>query len=87
MDDMTVSLIVVGVTAVVVIGIFVLTGRAKKQKLARIEALTKEQGWQFEVIEERLRQGYQIKGYNWQMQAIKESRGQSVEPQQSNHSQ
>ena len=84
MDDMTISLIVVGVTALVVISIFMLTRRAKKQKLARIEALAREKGWQFEVIQERLREGYQLKGYNWQMQAIKKSRGQSVEPQQSN---
>jgi len=84
MNDIVLSLIVIALTGVVVAAIFVLTKRAKKQQLERIESLARRKGWQFEAIKEPLSNGYRMKGGNWTLEALKIARGQSVEPQQSN---
>ena len=87
MDDIVVSLIIVMVTGVVVVGIFILTGRAKKRQLQHIETLAGQNGWQIEPIKERLRSGYQLTGFNWVLESLTYVSGHSEEPQQSNVSQ
>ncbi len=84
MNDIVLSLIVIALTGVVVAVIFILTNRAKKQQLERLDGLARQKGWQFEAIKERLSNGYRMKGGNWTLEALKIARGQSVEPQQSN---
>lgn len=84
MDDIFISLIVVFVTGMVVIGIFVLGRVAKKRKLLQVESLARQNGWGFTAIRERLRSGYQLKGPNWNIEALTYVSGTSVEPQQSN---
>lgn len=84
MNDIVLSLIVIALTGVVVAVIFILTKRAKKQQLERLDGLARQKGWQFEAIKERLSNGYRMKGGNWTLEALKIARGQSVEPQQSN---
>jgi len=84
MNDIVLSLIVIALTGVVVAVILILTKRAKKQQLERLEGLARQKGWQFEAIKERLSNGYRMKGGNWTLEALKIARGQSVEPQQSN---
>lgn len=84
MDEILGSLIVILLTGVVVAAVFILTKRAKKRQLERLESLARQKGWQFEAIKEPLSNGYRMKGGNWTLEALKIARGQSVEPQQSN---
>ena len=80
MGDILVSLVVIAVTAVVVVLIFVLVGRTRSQKLAKLSQMAVERGWKFNQIKERLSGGFQFQTERWTYSALSESIGIESEP-------
>ncbi len=75
MGDILVSLVVIAVTVVAVVLIFVLVGRARSQKMAKLSQMAVERGWKFSQIKERLSGGFQFQTERWTYSALSESIG------------
>lgn len=84
MEDLNTSLIVIACTALAIGLIFYLTQRAKRQKMAQIQALAVQQGWGFEQVRQKLISGYRLIGKNWMMESMIIAQGADVEPHLSN---
>ncbi len=76
MDDLTSSLIVVGVTGVVVAAIFFFTHQAKARNQNAIREMALQRGWTYTNISERLAWGTKLSAKNWVLVARSESIGQ-----------
>lgn len=76
MDDLTSSLIVVGVTGIVVAAIFFFTHQAKARNQREIQEMALQRGWNYTNIAERLAWGTQLSAKNWELVARSESIGQ-----------
>lgn len=79
MDDIFVSIIVVIVTGLVIIGIFVITGRKKKQREAAIQQLAINSGWRYEKINQVQKKGFVLRGEGWNLESFMESTDRSGE--------
>jgi hypothetical protein len=75
MGDILVSLVVIAVTSVILVLIFLLVGRARSQKIAKLSQMAVERGWKFSQIKERLIGGYQLQSDRWTYSAQSESIG------------
>ncbi len=82
--DLTTHLIVIGATAVVVVAILLISRRAKKGRLAALQALAQQHGWRFEELSGRLSSGYRIDGGAWSLESVKVFKGPDPEPHLSN---
>lgn len=74
--------IVVAVTLVVVGFIFLLTARAKKRRMERIQSLAQSRGWEYEPIRERLSTGYRLHSAAWTLEGLTWTADHSPEPSQ-----
>ncbi len=72
MGDILVSLVVIAVTVVVVVLIFVLVGRARSQKIAKLSQMAVERGWKLTQIKERLSGGFHLQSDRWTYSALSE---------------
>ncbi len=72
MDDLFVSLGVVGVTGILIIVLFVYLNYRKRQKEAAFRQAALDRGWQVERIQERLVSGYRVRGNqgDWVMEML-----------------
>lgn len=84
MEDLIPSLIVIACTVLAVALIFYFTRRAKRQRMAQIQALAVQQGWRFEQVKQKLVSGYRLIGKNWMMESMIIAQGPDVEPHLSN---
>ena len=75
MGDILVSLVVIAVTVVAVVLIFVLVGRARSQKMAKLSQMAVERGWKLTQIKERLSGGFHLQSDRWTYSALSESIG------------
>jgi hypothetical protein len=75
LNEILANLIVIGVTAVLVAGIFLVVRR--KQALARAELaqMALERGWQIETVREPLAWGVRLKSQDWTLEALSRSSG------------
>jgi hypothetical protein len=73
MGDILVSLVVIAVTSVILVLIFLLVGRARSQKIAKLSQMAVERGLKFSQIKERLIGGYQLQSDRWTYSAQSES--------------
>jgi len=69
-DDILVSIIVVIVTGLVIIGIFVITGRKKQQREAAIKQIALNSGWNYEPINQTQRKGFILRGEGWKLESF-----------------
>jgi hypothetical protein len=76
LDDIVTSLIVVGVTGIVVIAIFWLSNKTKKEKSLALRAMADKHGWRYSPIAEPLTWGSKICDNNWELIAESRSIGQ-----------
>jgi hypothetical protein len=76
MDDLTSSLIVVGVTGVVVAAIFFFTHQAKARNQSAIREMALQHGWTYTNISEKLAWGTRLSTKKWELVARSESVGQ-----------
>jgi len=76
MDDLTSSLIVVGVTGVVVAAIFFFTHQAKARNQSAIREMALQHGWTYTNISEKLAWGTRLSTKKWELGARSESVGQ-----------
>ncbi len=84
MDDLFTSLVVIGITGVVVAAIFFFSHRAGKEKSKNLQELASRHGWQYTPISGNLTWGTKIKGKTWELIARSESVGQSSDSGSSN---
>jgi hypothetical protein len=84
MDDLQTSLIVVGITVVVVAGIFLYSNRSKEQKSQALRELAQQHGWEYSPISRRLAWGAVITNKTWELRAESRSIGQESDSGSSN---
>lgn len=87
MQDLIASIPVLLVTLIVVVAIFLFTGRAKKEKEKGLAQLALERGWTFEPFGEPLAWGFRLKGQQWVYEVFSRSGGPALESGSSNVSQ
>jgi hypothetical protein len=75
MNDIYISLIVVGCTIILVWGIFLLVQNKQKEDTQKIQAMAVEKGWKMETIQEPLAWGTCIRASNWTLEAVSRSVG------------
>jgi len=73
MNDILSSLIVVAVTGVVVILIFVLVARQKRQREASLKNMASMNGWTYEAVSEKNLKGYRFRKADWLIEGLTES--------------
>ncbi len=72
MDDILVSIIVVIVTGLVIIGIFLIIGRKKKQREAALQQLALHSGWHYEKINQPQKKGFILRSDGWTLDSFME---------------
>lgn len=80
MGDAIAGMIVAGVTAILVAGIFMLAGRAKKRKIEALRTLCARRGWEYVHDSGPLHHGHRIAGDGWVFEAISRSSGREAAP-------
>ena len=75
MSDITLSLIVIAVTALVVVVIFLAVGRAKRLKTEAFDLWALENGCVYTPVDERLASGHRVRGPGWSFEALTTSTG------------
>lgn len=80
MNDAISGIAVATVTALVVAGIFIWSGRAKKKKIAALRALCVQRGWRYRYDNGVLSQGHRIEGDGWVFAAVSSSSGREAAP-------
>ena len=73
MDDIVSSLIVVAITGVVVILIFWLVARQKKQREATLKNMASMNGWIYESVNEPSVKGYRLRKGDWLIEGLNEA--------------
>ncbi len=84
MDDLTSNLMVIGVTAVVVAAIFIVSHRAKENSRQAIQEMAVRHGWTYTNITGRLSWGTRLSGKNWELVTLSEHVGQPGDAGSSN---
>ena len=77
MNDIISSLIVVAVTGVVVILIFWLVARQKRQREAVLKNMASMNGWIYETVHEKDLKGYRLRKGDWLIEGLTESTNSS----------
>ena len=80
MNDVISGIVVALVTAVAVAGIFLLTGRAKKKRIAALRDLCLQRGWTYRYDSGSLHHGHRIEGDGWAFEAVSRSSGRETAP-------
>jgi hypothetical protein len=80
MNDVLSGMIVAVVTAIVVAGIFLWAGRAKKRTIEALRALCVQRGWQYKYESGPLQRGHRIAGDGWAFEAASRSSGRETAP-------
>ena len=75
MDDITLSLIVILVTALVVALIFILVRRKRGEQEKQLAQMALERGWRLELVKERLAYGQRIHHRDWVIELLTQSSG------------
>jgi hypothetical protein len=84
MDDITLNLIVIGCTALIAGGIFLLVNKKQKESEQQLRQMAVQKGWQMETIRKPLVSGTRIKSTYWTIETISQSSGQESGPGSSN---
>ena len=78
MSDLISGIMVATVTAVVVVGILIWSGRVKKQKIEALRSLCVQRGWKYHYDSGALHHGHHIEGAGWLFEAVSRSGGRET---------
>jgi len=73
MDDITISLLVVLITAIIIGGIFVLAYYRKRNTQQLVINLATQRGWRYEKVNDRTTSGYRLYGPQWVFEGLRET--------------
>lgn len=79
MNDILLSIPVILVVGLIILGIFIITGRKKRQREEAFKQLAISSGWHYEAINQVQKKGFILGGEGWRLESIAESTDQSGE--------
>lgn len=80
MENLVPGLAVALATALIVAGIFLWTGKAKRERVAALRDLCVQRGWAYRQENGALRHGHRIEGDGWALEALSRSSGRETAP-------